>query len=59
GPAVLIEGERGGQPFGRTRTGKLVHLDSPAREGDIVDVHIDHAGAFSLRGAPVDALTLV
>jgi tRNA-2-methylthio-N6-dimethylallyladenosine synthase len=56
---ILVEGVRGSQPFGRTRTGKLVHLDVPARAGSIVDVLIEHAGPFSLRGAPVDALALV
>ena len=56
---VLIEGVRKDQPFGRTRTGKLVHLDAPARIGSLVDVRIEHAGAFSLRGVPVDALALV
>jgi tRNA-2-methylthio-N6-dimethylallyladenosine synthase len=56
---VLIEGVRKEQPFGRTRTGKLVHLDAPARVGSLVDVHIEHAGAFSLRGMPADSLVLV
>ncbi len=56
---VLIEGVRKEQPFGRTRTGKLVHLDAPARIGSMVDVRIEHGGAFSLRGAPVDALAVV
>ncbi len=56
---ILIEGERGDQPFGRTRTGKLVHLDVPARIGTMVEVRIDQAGAYSLRGTPVDALALV
>jgi tRNA-2-methylthio-N6-dimethylallyladenosine synthase len=56
---VLIEGIRGEQPFGRTRTGKLVHLDAPARAGSMVDVRIAHAGPFSLRGVPVDAVALV
>ncbi|MCA9825824.1 MAG: tRNA (N6-isopentenyl adenosine(37)-C2)-methylthiotransferase MiaB, partial [Dehalococcoidia bacterium] len=37
---VLIEGIKGDQPFGRTETGKLVHLESPARVGSIVDVSI-------------------
>jgi tRNA-2-methylthio-N6-dimethylallyladenosine synthase len=55
---VLIEGVRGEQPYGRTRTGKLVHLDAPARVGSLVDVRVEHAGAFSLRGMPVDALAL-
>ena len=56
---VLVEGVRGDQPYGRTRTGKLVHLDAPARPGQTVDVRIDHAGPYALRGAPVDALALV
>jgi tRNA-2-methylthio-N6-dimethylallyladenosine synthase len=56
---ILVEGERNGQPFGRTTTGKLVHLDVPARAGALVDVRIDHAGPYSLRGTPVDALALV
>jgi tRNA-2-methylthio-N6-dimethylallyladenosine synthase len=56
---ILVEGMRGSQPFGRTRTGKLVHLDQPARTGSLVDVHIEHAGPFSLRGVPQDALALV
>lgn len=55
---ILVEGIRGEQPFGRTRTGKLVHLDAPARVGAMVDVRIEHAGPFSLRGMPVDALVL-
>ena len=55
---ILVEGVRNDQPFGRTRTGKLVHLDVPARVGSLLDVHIEHAGAFSLRGTPQDALVL-
>ena len=57
---VLIEGtNKKGQPWGRTRTGKLVHLDAPARTGAIVDARIEHAGAFALRGTAVDALAVV
>ncbi len=56
--SILVEGIRGEQPFGRTQTGKLVHLDAPARVGSLVDVRIEHAGPFSLRGTPVDALVL-
>lgn len=56
---ILVEGIRGGQPFGRTRTGKLVHLDALARVGELVNVRIDHAGPFALRGVPVDALALI
>ncbi len=55
---ILIEGVRKEQPFGRTRTGKLVHLDVPARIGSMVDVVIEHAGPFSLRGTAVDSLVL-
>jgi tRNA-2-methylthio-N6-dimethylallyladenosine synthase len=55
---ILIEGVRNEQPFGRTRTGKLVHLDVPARIGSLVDVEIQHAGPFSLRGSLRDALIL-
>jgi len=55
---ILVEGIRKEQPFGRTRTGKLVHLDAPARVGSMVDVRIEHAGPFSLRGMPVDSLIL-
>jgi tRNA-2-methylthio-N6-dimethylallyladenosine synthase len=55
---VLIEGVRNEQPFGRTRTGKLVHMDTPARIGGMVDVRIEHAGPFSLRGTPADALVM-
>jgi tRNA-2-methylthio-N6-dimethylallyladenosine synthase len=56
---ILVEGVRGQQPFGRTRTGKLVHLDVPARTGSLVDVGIEHAGPFSLRGRIEDSLVLV
>lgn len=55
---ILVEGIRGEQPFGRTRTGKLVHLSSPARVGSMVEVRIEHAGPWALRGVPVDALVL-
>ncbi len=55
---ILVEGAKNGQPFGRTRTGKLVHVTTPARDGTLIDVHIDHAGPFSLRGACEDALVL-
>ena len=58
--AILIEGvSKKRQHYGRTRTGKLVHLDAPARTGALVDVHIDHAGPFALRGSAVDALAVV
>jgi len=55
---VLVEGVRGEQPFGRTRSGVLVHLDTPARIGSLVDVRIGHAGPWALRGAIEGALVL-
>jgi tRNA-2-methylthio-N6-dimethylallyladenosine synthase len=55
---ILVEGQKNGQPFGRTRTGKLVHVDTPARIGSLIDVRIEHAGPFSLRGNFADALVL-
>ncbi|MFS8087039.1 MAG: tRNA (N6-isopentenyl adenosine(37)-C2)-methylthiotransferase MiaB [Acidobacteriota bacterium] len=55
---ILVEGAKNGQPFGRTRTGKLVHVTTPAREGSMIDVRIEHAGPFSLRGEYEGALTL-
>jgi tRNA-2-methylthio-N6-dimethylallyladenosine synthase len=37
---------------GRTRQNKLVHLEGPASlVGSLVDVHIEHAGPYALRGA--------
>ena len=57
---ILVEGVNAkGQPYGRTRAGRLVHLDAPARAGALTDVHIEHAGPFALRGAALDALALV
>jgi tRNA-2-methylthio-N6-dimethylallyladenosine synthase len=39
---------------GRTRQNKLVHLSGPASWlGSLVDVHIEHAGPYALRGRPV------
>jgi tRNA-2-methylthio-N6-dimethylallyladenosine synthase len=55
---ILVEGLKNDQPFGRTRTGKLVHVDAPARIGSLIDVRIEHAGPFSLRGSFADALVL-
>lgn len=56
---ILVEGLKNDQPFGRTRTGKLVHVDAPARIGSLIDVHIEHAGPFSLRGSFADAVVTV
>ncbi|HCV00275.1 MAG: tRNA (N6-isopentenyl adenosine(37)-C2)-methylthiotransferase MiaB [Dehalococcoidia bacterium] len=57
---ILVEGiNKRGQPYGRTRTGKLVNVDTAARVGSLIDVSINHAGPFALRGAPVDSLAVV
>jgi hypothetical protein len=41
---------------GRTRQNKLVHLSGPASWlGSLLDVHIEHAGPYALRGALVGA----
>ncbi|MEJ2718547.1 MAG: tRNA (N6-isopentenyl adenosine(37)-C2)-methylthiotransferase MiaB [Deltaproteobacteria bacterium] len=51
---ILIEGvrERSGQPFGRTRTNKMVNLDSAdaVRQGDLVRVEIIRGLKHSLLG---------
>ena len=51
---VLVEGvgEKDGKPFGRTRTGKLVHIHGPAHPGELVDVRITHTSPWSLQGEP-------
>ncbi|MCA1961318.1 MAG: radical SAM protein, partial [Desulfomonile sp.] len=51
---VLVEGRRDapGQPFGRTRTNKIVNLEAsdPARAGDLVRVRITKGLKHSLLG---------
>ena len=57
---ILVEGVNAkGQPYGRTRAGRLVHLNAPARAGTLADVRIEHAGPFALRGTALDALAVV
>jgi tRNA-2-methylthio-N6-dimethylallyladenosine synthase len=49
-------GAPGGRLTGRTRHHKLVHLvGDPALVGRLVDVRIDHAGPYALRGASTGA----
>jgi len=55
---VLVEGERGGKLYGRTRTGKLVHFPGDARPGELVMVRIEQASAWSLQGRPAQELAL-
>jgi tRNA-2-methylthio-N6-dimethylallyladenosine synthase len=49
---VLVEGhgEKDGRPFGRTRTGKLIHIAGHAHAGELVDVRVTHTTAWSLQG---------
>ena len=62
--AVLVESVKSPEDepddriTGRTRTMKLVHFDAPrgsVANGDLIDVAITRAGAWSLSGRPVSA----
>ncbi len=55
---VLVEGERGGKLYGRTRTNKLVHFPGEARPGDLVQVRIQRASPWSLQGEMAEAAAL-
>ena len=54
---VLVEARNKGKWQGRTRSNKLVFFpileDEFDRQGQLVNVHIDRAGAWSLQGQPV------
>ncbi|MFN8522695.1 MAG: tRNA (N6-isopentenyl adenosine(37)-C2)-methylthiotransferase MiaB [Chloroflexota bacterium] len=56
---VLVEGEAKGKWYGRTRTNRLIHVESPEDlGGQLVDVHVTSAGDWSARGdlaVPVSA----
>lgn len=53
---VLVEGRRKGRWFGRNRNDKLVFFDhADDMKGRMVDVRIERAGPWSLRGALADA----
>lgn len=49
---VLVEGvnEKDGRPHGRTRSGKIVHIDGAAEPGALVQVQIDKTSPWSLQG---------
>jgi len=47
---VLVEGEDKGRPHGRTRTGKIVHIDGDAAAGDLVEVRVEKTSPWSLQG---------
>ncbi|MBI2908152.1 MAG: MiaB/RimO family radical SAM methylthiotransferase [Chloroflexi bacterium] len=49
---VLVEGQRGGKWFGRTRTNKLVFFcDAGNRYGQMVDIVIEKASPWALQGS--------
>jgi tRNA-2-methylthio-N6-dimethylallyladenosine synthase len=52
---VLVETRRERRWSGRNRLGKLVHFDGDANVGDLVDVRIDRATAWSLQGTALPA----
>jgi tRNA-2-methylthio-N6-dimethylallyladenosine synthase len=57
---VLVEGKRDGRWFGRTRGNKLVHFAGETAVGEVVNVRIEKATAWSLQGTTADdALPLV
>ena len=50
---VLVEGRKDGKWYGRTRTDKLVFFaDEADRQGQAVEVIVEGAGPWSLRGTP-------
>jgi tRNA-2-methylthio-N6-dimethylallyladenosine synthase len=51
---VLVEGKRDGRWFGRTRSNKLVHFAGETALGDVVQVRIERASAWSLQGTTAD-----
>src|SRR5690606_9680307 len=51
---VLVEGRRESRWYGRTRSNKLVHFVGEASIGQVVNVRIEKATAWSLQGTTVD-----
>ena len=48
---VMIEGLKRGKVFGRNEQDKLIYVDNPnMQEGDMVDVKIDYAGPWAMKG---------
>ena len=55
GQEVLVESRREGRWSGRNRPGKLVHFEGDAGIGQLVNVRIEHATAWSLQGTALPA----
>jgi len=51
---VLVEGKRDARWFGRTRSNKLVHFAGETAVGELVQVRIERASAWSLQGTTAD-----
>jgi len=52
---VMIEGKRRGKTFGRNRHDKIVYTDiAELNEGDIVNVKIDYAGPWAMKGEVIN-----
>ena len=54
---ILVEGAKDGRPHGRTRSGKIVHVDGAAEAGDVVRVQIGKTSPWSLQGRLVAEAT--
>ncbi len=52
---VLVENRREGRWSGRNRAGKLVHFEGAAQIGELVEVRIERATAWSLQGTALPA----
>ena len=55
---VLVEREKEGRSTGRTRGGRLVHFPGTGRTGELVDVTIERATAWSLQGHALGSIPL-
>jgi tRNA-2-methylthio-N6-dimethylallyladenosine synthase len=51
---VLVEGEKGGKLNGRTRSDKIVHFCGQKLPGELANVRIEKASAWSLQGRLAD-----
>jgi tRNA-2-methylthio-N6-dimethylallyladenosine synthase len=52
---VLVENRREGRWSGRNRAGKLIHFEGEAQVGQLVQVRIERATAWSLQGTALPA----
>ena len=51
----MVEGKRREKIFGRNRHDKIIYTNiSELKEGDIVDVKIDYAGPWAMKGEVIN-----